>query len=213
MCSGKGTNFENIVMTCNKHEVVLMIHDKKECGAARKAEKWGIPHVRIKHTNEDEMIKMFRAWNVDLIVLAGYMRILKRPLDFHCPIINVHPSLLPKYKGLHAVEQALHSNDTVTGCTVHYVNEELDGGAIIKQAEVPILPDDTVETLTRRIQLMEYAIVPIVIDNYETPISEGEGQVVSAVGARPTYRGEEYSSRGYREQVNGGGWRRLDYGS
>tara|TARA_R100001082_G_C4351136_1_gene154584 strand:+ start:881 stop:1522 length:642 start_codon:yes stop_codon:yes gene_type:complete len=213
MCSGKGTNFENIVMTCNKHEVVLMIHDKKECGAARKAEKWGIPHVRVKHTHEDEMIKMFRAWNVDLIVLAGYMRILKRPLDFHCPIINVHPSLLPKYKGLHAVEQALDSNDTVTGCTVHYVNEELDGGAIIKQAEVPILPDDTVETLTRRIQLMEYAIVPKVIDDYETPISEGERQIISAVGARPTDREQEYSSRGYREQIDGGGWRRLDYGS
>ena len=190
-----------------------MIHDKKECGAARKAEKWGIPHVRIKHTHEQEMIEMFRAWNVDLIVLAGYMRILKRPLDFHCPIINVHPSLLPKYKGLHAVEQALDSNDTVTGCTVHYVNEELDGGAIIKQAEVPILPDDTVETLTRRIQLMEYAIVPIVIDNYETPISEGERQIISAVGARPTDREQEYSSRGHRITEHGSEWRRLDYGS
>ena len=213
MCSGKGTNFENIVMTCNKHEVVLMIHDKKECGAARRAEKYGIPHVRIKHDKEDEMIALFKSWRVDLIVLAGYMRILKRPLDFHCPIINVHPSLLPKYKGLHAVEQALDSNDTVTGCTVHYVNEELDGGAIIKQAEVPILPDDTVETLTRRIQLMEYAIVPIVIDNYETPISEGERQIISAVGARPTDRAEEYTSRGHRIEEHGSEWRRLDYGS
>ena len=213
MCSGKGTNFENIVTSCNRHEVVLMIHDKKECGAARRAEKWGIPHVRIKHTHEQEMIEMFRAWNVDLIVLAGYMRILKRPLDFHCPIINVHPSLLPKYKGLHAVEQALDSGDTVTGCTVHYVNEELDGGEIILQREVPILPDDTVDTLTRRIQLMEYAIVPTVIDNYETPISKGERKTLSAVGARHAYRGEEYSSRGHREQIDGGGWRRLDYGS
>lgn len=167
MCSGKGTNFENIVMTCNKHEVVLMIHDKKECGASRRAEKYGIPHVRIKHNREDQMITLFKSWRVDLIVLAGYMRILKRPLDFHCPIINVHPSLLPKYKGLHAVERALDSGDTVTGCTVHYVNEELDGGQIIKQSEVPILPDDTVETLTRRIQLMEYVIVPQVIDNYQ----------------------------------------------
>ena len=212
MCSGKGTNFENIVLTCNKHEVVLMIHDKKECGAARRAEKYGIPHVRVKHTREDEMIALFKSWRVDLIVLAGYMRILKRPLDFHCPIINVHPSLLPKYKGLHAVEQALDSNDEVTGCTVHYVNEELDGGDIIAQKEVPILSDDTIDTLTRRIQLQEYALLPYVIDNYETPISEGEGQTVSAVGARHAYRGEEYSSRGHREQIDGGGWRRLDYG-
>ena len=212
MCSGKGTNFENIVMTCNKHEVVLMIHDKKECGAQKRAAKYGIPHVRVKHNREDEMIALFKSWRVDLIVLAGYMRILKRPLDFHCPIINVHPSLLPKYKGLHAVEQALDSSDEVTGCTVHYVNEELDGGDIIAQKEVPILSDDTIDTLTRRIQLQEYALLPYVIDNYETPISEGEGQTVSAVGARHAYRGEEYSSRGHREQIDGGGWRRLDYG-
>ena len=200
-------------MTCNKHEVVLMIHDKRECGAEKKAAKWGIPHIRVKHTKEDEMIALFKAYRVDLIVLAGYMRILKRPSDFHCPIINVHPSLLPKYKGLHAVEQALDSGDTVTGCSVHYVNEELDGGEIIEQREVPILPDDTVDTLTRRIQLMEYAIVPKVIDDYETAVSEGEGKTLSAVGARPTYRREGDSSRGHREQIDGGGWRRLDYGS
>ena len=213
MCSGKGTNFENIVLTCNKHEVVLMIHDKKECGALKRAAKYGIPHIRIKHTNEQQMIDMFRAWNVDLIVLAGYMRVLKRPSDVHCPLINVHPSLLPKYKGLHAVEQALDSGDTVTGCSVHYVNEELDGGEIIEQREVPILPDDTVDTLTRRIQLMEYAILPKVIDDYETPVSKSERKTLSAVGARHAYRGEEYSSRGHREQIDGGGWRRLDYGS
>ena len=213
MCSGKGTNFENILVTCNKHEVVLMIHDKKDCGAEKKAAKYGIPHIRVKHTKEDEMIALFKAYRVDLIVLAGYMRILKRPLDFHCPIINVHPSLLPKYKGLHAVEQALDSNDTITGCTVHYVNEDLDGGEIIAQSKVDILPDDTVDTLTRRIQLMEYGLLPDVIDHYETTVSKSEGKTLSAVGARPTDRAEEYSSRGHRVEEYGGGWRRLDYGS
>ena len=213
MCSGKGTNFENILVTCNKHEVVLMIHDKKECGAEKKAAKYGIPHIRVKHTKEDEMIALFKAYRVDLIVLAGYMRILKRPLDFHCPIINVHPSLLPKYKGLHAVEQALDSNDTITGCTVHYVNEDLDGGEIIAQSKVDILPDDTVDTLTRRIQLMEYGLLPDVIDHYETTVSKSEGKTLSAVGAGPTDRAEEYSSRGHRVEEYGGGWRRLDYGS
>ena len=118
-----------------------------------------------------------------------------------------------KRQGLHAVEQALDSGDTVTGCSVHYVNEELDGGEIIEQREVPILPDDTVDTLTRRIQLMEYAILPKVIDDYETPVSKSERKTLSAVGARHAYRGEEYSSRGHREQIDGGGWRRLDYGS
>ena len=160
MCSGKGTNFENIVLTCNKHEVVLMIHDKKECGAQKRAAKYGIPHVRVKHNKEDEMIALFKSWRVDLIVLAGYMRILKRPLDFHCPIINVHPSLLPKYKGLNVVERAMEAGEEFTGCTVHYVNEELDGGEIIMQSKVPILPDDTVESLTKEIQRKEYAILP-----------------------------------------------------
>ena len=105
MCSGNGTNFENIVTNpiCNKHEVVLMIHNTKECGAVARAAKYGIPHVRIPHKDEDKMIEMFRVWNVDLIILAGYMRVLKKPSEFPCPIINVHPSLLPKYKGLHAV--------------------------------------------------------------------------------------------------------------
>ena len=165
MCSGNGTNFENIITNplCNKHEVVLMIHNTKKCGAIARAAKWGIPHCRVAHKDEDQMIKLFEAYRVDLIVLAGYMRVLKKPSEFPCPIINVHPSLLPKYKGLNVVERAMEAGEEVTGCTVHYVNEELDGGDIIKQGEVPILPDDTVESLTKAIQRMEYAILPAAI--------------------------------------------------
>ena len=167
MCSGNGTTFENIITNpiCNKHEVVLMIHNTKKCGAIARAAKWGIPHCRVAHKDEDQMIKLFEAYRVDLIVLAGYMRVIKNPSAFPCPIINVHPSLLPKYKGLHAVEQAMKSGDSVTGCTVHYVNEELDGGEIIMQGEVPIMPDDDVESLTKAIQRKEYAILPTVIDS------------------------------------------------
>ena len=111
------------------------------------------------------MIKLFEAYRVDLIVLAGYMRIIKNPSAFPAPMINVHPSLLPKYKGLHAVEQAMESGDKITGCTVHYVNEELDGGDIIIQGEVPILPEDTVESLTKAIQRKEYALLPLAIEH------------------------------------------------
>jgi formyltetrahydrofolate-dependent phosphoribosylglycinamide formyltransferase len=141
-----------------------MIHNKKKCGAAKRAEKFGINHCYVSHKDEDQMVKLFEAWNVDLIILAGYMRVLKNPSAFPCPIINVHPSLLPKYKGLHAVEQAMESGDKVTGCTVHYVNEELDGGEIIMQGEVPILPDDDIQSLTKAIQRIEYAILPEVIN-------------------------------------------------
>ena len=160
MCSGNGTNFENIVRTCNKDEVVLMIHNKRDCGAARRAQKLGIPHCHISHKNEKQMIQLFEAWRVDLIILAGYMRVLKNPSAFPCPIINVHPSLLPKYKGLNVVERAMEAGEEFTGCTVHYVNEELDGCEIIMQSKVPILSDDTVESLTKEIQRKEYAILP-----------------------------------------------------
>ena len=169
MCSGNGTNFENIVTNpiCNKHEVVLMIHNTKECGAVARAAKFGIPHVRIPHKDEERMMELFKAWKVDLIVLAGYMRVIKNPHVFPAPMINIHPSLLPKYKGLNAIEQALDSGDSVTGCTVHYVTEELDGGTIIKQQEVPILPDDTLESLTKAIQRIEYGLLPSVINSWQ----------------------------------------------
>ena len=170
MCSGIGTNFENIVTNpiCNKHEVVLMIHNTKQCGAVKRAAKFGIPHVRVPHKDEDKMIELFKVWRVDLIILAGYMRVIKNPAAFPAPMINVHPSLLPKYKGLNAVEQAMDSGDSVTGCTVHYVTEELDGGTIIAQQEVPILPDDTVESLTKAIQRMEYGLLPSVINSWQS---------------------------------------------
>ena len=166
MCSGNGTNFQNILTNplCNTHEVVLMVHNTKQCGAKKRAAKFGIPHIRVPHKEEDKMIKLFEAYRVDLIVLAGYMRVIKNPSAFPAPIINVHPSLLPKYKGLHAVEQAIDSGDDVTGCTVHYVNEELDGGEIILQGEVSILPDDDIVSLTKAIQRKEYAILPLAIE-------------------------------------------------
>ena len=172
MCSGNGTNFENIVTNplCNTNEVVLMIHNTKQCGAKKRAAKWGIPHVRIPHKDEDRMIELFKAYRVDLIVLAGYMRVIKNPAAFPAPIINVHPSLLPKYKGLHAIEQAMESGDKETGCTVHYVNEELDGGEIILQGKVPILPDDDIESLTKAIQRQEYSILPIAIEHVKNSL-------------------------------------------
>jgi formyltetrahydrofolate-dependent phosphoribosylglycinamide formyltransferase len=167
MCSGNGTNFENIVRTCRDDEVVVMVHNKEKCGAAKRADKLGIPHTHIKSKKEDLIIDVMRAWKVDLIILAGWMRIISPKLidAFPNQIINLHPSLLPKYKGLHAIEQAMESGDNITGVSVHFVNEELDGGEIILQEEVPILPKDTVETLTKAIQRKEYYILPKAIQH------------------------------------------------
>ena len=167
LCSGNGTNFENIVTNplCNKHEVVLMIHNKEKCGAMKRAARWGIPHIHIPHKNEDLMIRTIRAFAPNLIVLAGYMRILSpRFVGSFDNIINVHPSLLPKYKGVNAVEQALESGDSETGVTVHYVTEELDSGQIVIQHRVPILPNDDVKSLTKAIQRVEYGILPQAIN-------------------------------------------------
>ena len=166
MCSGNGTNFENIVRSCKDHEVVLMLYNTKGCGAARRATKLGIPSAYFNSSEEDKMMSEFTWARVDYIILAGWMRILSEEFVNQFPnrIINVHPSLLPKYKGLHAVEQAMESGDKETGCTVHYVNEELDGGQIIKQASVPIFKTDTVKELTKRIQREEYRILPEVIN-------------------------------------------------
>ena len=166
MCSGNGTNFENIVRTCREDEVVVMVHNKEKCGAAKRAVKFGIPHTHIKSKNENLIIDVMNAWKVDLIVLAGWMKIISPKLieAFPNKIINLHPSMLPKYKGLHAIERALESGDRFTGVSVHYVNEQLDGGEVILQKEVPILPDDTIESLTKAIQRMEYALLPQAID-------------------------------------------------
>ena len=172
MCSGNGSNFENIVRSCREDEVVLMIYNKKHCGARKRANKLGIPHCHIKSSHEDDIIKLFKVYNVDLIVLAGWMRIVSPKLidAFSDRMINLHPSLLPKYKGLHAIERALESKDDVTGVSVHYVNEELDGGEIILQREVPILADDDIDSLTKAIQRMEYSLLPKAIEHVKKKI-------------------------------------------
>jgi len=166
MCSGNGTNFENIVRSCRYDEVVLMIYNKKECGALLRAAKYGIPHRYINHKDEDKIINEFKLAGVDLIILAGWMRIVSKRLINAFPnrIINIHPSLLPKHKGLNVIQRAIDAGDTVTGCTVHYVSEELDSGDIIIQGQVPILPDDTIESLTKAIQRQEYSILPEAIE-------------------------------------------------
>ena len=166
MCSGEGTNFENIVHSCPDHEVVMMVYNKKKCGAQKRAERLGINSIRIASKDEDDIITIFDAYNVDLIVMAGWMRVVTKKFveSFPGRIINLHPSLLPKYKGLHAIEQAIKAGDTETGCSVHFVTEELDSGAVIKQQVVPILPGDTVETVTRAVQQAEHYLLPLVIN-------------------------------------------------
>ena len=167
MCSGNGTNFENIVRSCPEIDVVLMVYNKKDCGAVKRANSLGIPSCYIKSTDEDLIIRYFKSLDVDYIILAGWMRILSSKFiqAFPDKIINIHPSLLPKYKGLDQIQRALDNGDVVTGCTVHMVTEELDSGKILMQEEVDILPHDTIESVTRAVHQAEHRIFPKVLRN------------------------------------------------
>ena len=124
--------------------------------------------TRLEPEIEEVLVKMLRQAGVHLVVLAGFMRVLHAPMlnAFPRRIINIHPALLPKFPGLEAWKQALAAGETVTGCTVHFVDEKIDHGQIIAQREVPILPHDTPESLHARVQVAEHQLYPAAIAEF-----------------------------------------------
>jgi phosphoribosylglycinamide formyltransferase 1 len=178
MGSGKGSNFravmEQIVNGRLNAEVRIVISDVNHSGILSLAHDFQVPslHVqpgrfrtRIEPEIEADIARLLFEAEVELVVLAGFMRIVKEPLlsAFPRKIINIHPSLLPKFPGLEAWKQALAVGEKVTGCTVHYVDTAVDAGEILGQEIVPILPGDTAESLHGRIQLAEHQLLPAVI--------------------------------------------------
>ncbi|PYK67896.1 MAG: phosphoribosylglycinamide formyltransferase [Verrucomicrobia bacterium] len=176
--SGKGSNcraiLESIRSGALAAEVRVVISDVFDAPILDIAREFSIPnayltpgkfHTRLEPQAEAELVRMLREANVELVVLAGFMRILKSPMleAFPRRIVNIHPSLLPKFPGLEAWRQALEAGEKITGCTVHYVDEQIDHGRVIGQREVPILPNDTPETLHARIQIAERELYPAVI--------------------------------------------------
>ena len=173
--SGKGSNCRAILERVRsgqlRAEVRIVISDVLDAPILEIAREFGVSNAflppgdfrtRLEPAVEMELVKILRAAGVELVVLAGFMRILKSPMLHAFPrrIINIHPSLLPKFPGLEAWKQALTAGEKVTGCTVHYVDEKIDHGAIIEQREVPILPGDTPSTLHARIQIAEHELYP-----------------------------------------------------
>jgi phosphoribosylglycinamide formyltransferase-1 len=173
--SGKGSNFVAIADACAAGtvpaEVALVLSDVDEAGILDRARERGIPARCIPpgkfRTKLDEeaaraYVVALRAAEVDLVVLAGFMRVLKDAFlqTFAGRIVNIHPSLLPSFPGLAAWEQALAHGVRVTGCTVHFVDAGVDSGPIIGQQTVPVLDDDTAETLHQRIHAAEHALYP-----------------------------------------------------
>ena len=124
--------------------------------------------TRLEPEIEETLVKMLQQAGVHLVALAGFMRVLHAPMlnAFPRRIINIHPALLPKFPGLEAWKQALAAGETVTGCTVHFVDEKIDHGQIIAQHEVPILPHDTPESLHARIQVAERQLYPAAIAEF-----------------------------------------------
>jgi phosphoribosylglycinamide formyltransferase 1 len=179
--SGKGSNcraiLESIRSGALAAEVRVVISDVFDAPILDIAREFSVPsaylppgkfHTRLEPQAEAELVRMLREASVELVALAGFMRILKSPMleAFPRRIVNIHPSLLPKFPGLEAWEQVLAARERITGCTVHYVDEQIDHGQIIAQREVPILPNDTPETLHARIQIAEHELYPAVIAEF-----------------------------------------------
>jgi len=176
--SGKGTNCRAILESIRNGalaaEVRVVISDVFDAPILDIAREFSISNAylppgqfrtRLEPQAESDLVRLLRDASVELVVLAGFMRVLKSPMLDAFPrcIVNIHPSLLPKFPGLEAWKQALVAGEKVTGCTVHYVDEKIDHGDIIVRREVPILPNDTPESLHARIQIAEHELYPTVI--------------------------------------------------
>ncbi|NER22409.1 MAG: phosphoribosylglycinamide formyltransferase [Symploca sp. SIO1C2] len=173
MASGNGTNFEAIAQAIQdgrlNAQIQLLIYNNPGVKAAARAENWGVPAVLLNHRDypqredlDSKIAQTLQEYEVEWVVMAGWMRVVTSVLINAFPnrIINIHPSLLPSFKGVRGIEQALEAGVKITGCTVHLVTLEVDSGTILLQAAVPILPNDTPETLHARIQVQEHRILP-----------------------------------------------------
>jgi phosphoribosylglycinamide formyltransferase 1 len=173
MASGSGSNFEAVARAIAldrlNAEIKVLIYNNSEAKVRSRGEKYQIPTVWLDHRKYSQREDLDRAivntlqeYDVEWVVMAGWMRVVTQVLleAYRDRVINIHPSLLPSFKGIRAIEQALEAGVTITGCTVHLVSLEVDSGKILLQAAVPILPDDTAETLHARIQIQEHDILP-----------------------------------------------------
>ena len=183
--SGSGSGMEALVHAQRNgrlpHETVVVVSNKSAALGLERAERLGVPAVVVEHvdngrrlTRDEHEIKVLTAleeFDVELIVLSGYMRLLSSTFLKHWPhrVVNIHPSLLPLFPGAHAHRDVLESGVSVSGCTVHMVDEGMDSGARLAQCPVPVFSDDTEATLAARIKIEEHRLYPKVL----TWIAEG----------------------------------------
>jgi len=171
--SGRGSNLKSIIDASKdlnfSGQISVVFSDKSDAKGMEFAYKNNIDAISLdvndfknKHAFEEEILKLIEPYNLELVCLAGYMKILSKKFIEKFPgrIINIHPSLLPKYKGLNTHRRAIENKETVAGCTVHYVNENVDDGEIVIQKEVKIEDNDTEYTLADKVLKEEHLIYP-----------------------------------------------------
>jgi len=171
LASGEGSNFVAIAERINRRELLaqirVVIYNNPDAGVAHHAQSFGIPAVLLNHRTfpnreslDAAIVQVLRDHGVDWVVMAGWMRLVTPTLidSFPNRILNIHPSLLPSFKGAHAIEQALDYGVQVTGCTVHLVEAAMDSGVILAQRVVQIEDEDTPESLRARIQIEEHRV-------------------------------------------------------
>ena len=173
LASGKGTNFQELINVSERGEldidIKVLITNKDDAGCIKRAESVNIPHKIIrgkdflqKELFELEMINTLVNYDVELVVMAGWMKIVTPFFvnKFKNKIINIHPSLLPAYKGSSAIKDCILNGSKITGCSVHFVDDEVDSGSLIMQAALSIRDDDDIDSLSKRIHMLEHKILP-----------------------------------------------------
>ena len=193
--SGSGTNLQAIIEAVKdgliKASIALIVSDKKDAYALERAKKSGIETFILSpkgfQSREDydkEIIKRLKEKNIGLVVLAGFMRLLSSGFvrEYKNKILNIHPSLLPAFKGTHGIKDAFESGEKKTGVTVHFVDEELDHGPIILQEAVNIEENDTLDTLGKKIHKVEHKLYPEAIRLFAEGKLKIEGQKVTIGG-------------------------------
>ena len=173
LVSGSGSNLQALIDANLSGQIVGVISNKPEAFALQRAKNAGIATAVIEHKQfpnreafDDVMHQQLLDWNVDLVILAGFMRILSAPFvqAWEGKMINIHPSLLPNYKGMHTHQRVLHTGDTLHGCTVHYVTAELDAGQALAQGVLKVNVNDTADSLADRVHVLEHLIYPQVAE-------------------------------------------------
>ena len=192
LASGRGSNFQSIIDSAeegylDKVDIKILISDNGNSRALERAEKHGIDNIYIDPGDfdddrgfEEEMISVLEERDINLVVMAGFMRILSPYFIRHYRnrVMNIHPSLLPSFQGLHPHRQALEYGVKVSGCTVHFANEGVDSGPIILQKAVPVKDDDTEDSLAARVLEEEHKIYPEAIKLYSEERLKIEGRRV-----------------------------------